>query len=76
MKGIIDMTFGDFIRTKRLDIGLSLREFCINAETDPSNWSKIERGFLPAPANRNFLESLVKILKLKNEKKIGMPSST
>ena len=59
------MTFGEFVRTKRLEVGISLREFCSKAETDPSNWSKIERGILPAPANREFLESLAKLLKLK-----------
>ena len=62
------MTFGEFVRIRRLDVGLSLREFCTKAETDPSNWSKIERGLLPAPANRSAkggLESLAKLLKLK-----------
>jgi transcriptional regulator with XRE-family HTH domain len=59
------MTFGEFVRIKRLDAELSLREFCSRAETDPSNWSKIERDVLPAPANREFLESIAKLLKLK-----------
>ena len=59
------MTFGEFVRMRRLDVALSLREFCIKAETDPSNWSKIERGILPAPANREFLESIARLLKLK-----------
>ncbi|MBM4161147.1 MAG: helix-turn-helix domain-containing protein [Ignavibacteria bacterium] len=59
------MTFGEFVRTKRLEVELSLREFCKQAETDPSNWSKVERGILPAPANREFLESVAKLLKLK-----------
>jgi len=59
------MTFGEFVRVRRLGIGLSLREFCTEAETDPSNWSKVERGILPAPANREFLESLARLLKLK-----------
>jgi ribosome-binding protein aMBF1 (putative translation factor) len=61
----IIMTFGEFVRTKRLEVGLSLREFCSKVETDPSNWSKIERGILPAPANREFLESVAGLLTLK-----------
>ncbi|MBI4547825.1 MAG: helix-turn-helix domain-containing protein [Ignavibacteriae bacterium] len=63
------MTFGEFVRIRRLDVELSLREFCTQAETDPSNWSKIERGILPAPANREFLESVAKLLKLKKGEK-------
>lgn len=63
------MTFGEFVRIKRLDAGLSLREFCVKAETDSSNWSKIERGLFPAPANRQFLESVAKLLNLKKSDK-------
>ncbi len=59
------MTFGEFVRKKRIEAELGLREFCIKAEVDSSNWSKIERGILPAPSNREFLESLAKLLKLK-----------
>jgi transcriptional regulator with XRE-family HTH domain len=63
--GDVIMTFGEFVRIRRLDTGISLREFCTKAEIDPSNWSKIERGILPSPANRELLESLAKLLKLK-----------
>ena len=59
------MTFGEFVRTKRLEVELGLREFCKLAETDPSNWSKVERGILPAPSDRDFLERIAKLLKLK-----------
>jgi transcriptional regulator with XRE-family HTH domain len=59
------MTFGEFVRTKRLEAELGLREFCKRAETDPSNWSKVERGILAAPDNRDFLENVAKLLKLK-----------
>ncbi|MFQ5799716.1 MAG: helix-turn-helix domain-containing protein [Bacteroidota bacterium] len=59
------MTFGEFVRAKRLQAEMGLREFCKQAETDPSNWSKVERGVLPAPSDRDFLERLAKLLKLK-----------
>ena len=59
------MTFGEFVRTKRIEVEWSLREFCKQAETDPSNWSKVERGILAVPDNRDFLESVAKLLKLK-----------
>ena len=59
------MTFGEFVKTKRLEAGLSLREFCKHAELDPSNWSKVERGLFPATASRDILETIAKIVKLK-----------
>ncbi len=59
------MNFGEFVRQKRIDTELSLREFCQKIGADPSNWSKIERDLLPAPASREFLESIAKNLNLK-----------
>jgi len=43
------MRFGEFIKARRLELGLSLRAFCLKHGEDPSNWSKLERGLLPAP---------------------------
>lgn len=59
------MTFGEFVRVRRIEAELSLREFCKRLETDPSNWSKIERGLLPPPDNRDFLEKIAKVLGLR-----------
>jgi transcriptional regulator with XRE-family HTH domain len=59
------MKFGEFVREKRLKAEMGLREFCKTLQTDPSNWSKVERGVLPAPNDREFLEKVAKILKLK-----------
>jgi hypothetical protein len=59
------MKFGEFVRERRLASDLGLREFCRLAETDASNWSKIERDAMPAPSNRDFLESVAELLKLK-----------
>lgn len=39
------MRFGERIKQLRLERNLGLREFCENVGVDPSNWSKIERGF-------------------------------
>lgn len=61
------MTFGEFIRNKRLEAGFSLRRFCEVAEVDPSNWSKIERGFLPATVDRRTLEKIAKLIRLPKE---------
>lgn len=59
------MTFGEFVRNKRIAAEYSLREFCKKVGTDPSNWSKIERGLMPVPDNRDFLESVARLLQLK-----------
>jgi transcriptional regulator with XRE-family HTH domain len=41
--------FGDFFKQKRLELGLTLREFCRKNEFDPGNISKIERGVFQPP---------------------------
>ena len=41
---------GEFLRKRRAELNLGLREFCEVARIDPSNYSKIERGtMLPVP---------------------------
>ena len=41
--------FGDFIKEKRINKEITLREFCRQLELDASNWSKIERGVMSPP---------------------------
>ncbi len=49
--------FGDFFKKKRIELGLTLREFCRVNGFDPGNISKIERGLLPPPqTNEKRLE--------------------
>lgn len=47
--------FGEFTKEQRSVKRLGLREFCLAAEYDPSNWSKIERGILPPPQDKDTL---------------------
>lgn len=47
------MKFGEFIKQKRLEMNISLRNFTELIGYDPSNWSKIERGILPPPPYNN-----------------------
>lgn len=51
------MRFGEFVRGLRISKRVKLREFCLNYGHDPSNWSKMERGELPPPKDRDQLES-------------------
>lgn len=57
-------TFAEFIRNKRIEAGYTLREFCKAIETDPSNWSKIERGIKKPPQSKSVLEEIAAKLKL------------
>ncbi|MBA7521223.1 hypothetical protein ES705_13327 [subsurface metagenome] len=58
-------TFGNYIKEKRIEKKITLRKFCKQAELDPSNWSKIERGLLQPPKSRFVLEIIANILKMK-----------
>ena len=51
-------SFGRFIKELRGKKGVSLREFCRLAGLDPSNWSKVERGFLPPPRSGKVLADI------------------
>lgn len=54
--------FGEFIKEKRINKSISLREFCKLIEVDASNWSKIERGLLVPPQDDGKLQKIAKLL--------------
>ena len=56
--------FGEFIKERRIQKALTLREFCRLIETDASNWSKTERGLLPPPQNEEKLRKIAEILEI------------
>jgi len=49
-------TFGELFRTLRKANGETLREFCRKHGFDAGNMSKLERGRLPPPQDRQKLE--------------------
>ena len=51
----IAKTFGDLFKLKRIEKGLTLREFCRINGFDPGNVSKIERGLFQPPQSREML---------------------
>jgi transcriptional regulator with XRE-family HTH domain len=61
----VKMTFGEFFKAKRIEKGLTLREFCKKFGLDPGNISKLERGLLSPPASRAKLEEYANFLGLK-----------
>lgn len=58
-------SFASFIREKRINAGLTLREFCRLSGFDASNWSKVERGLLTPPQSKKVLDEIAVILKIK-----------
>jgi transcriptional regulator with XRE-family HTH domain len=54
--------FGEFVKEKRIEKGVSLREFSKLIEVDPSNWSKVERGLNPPPQDDGTLRKIAEAL--------------
>lgn len=60
------LKFGDYAKDRRIAAGMTLRSFCREAEIDPSNWSKIERGVLAPPDDPDLLGRIAGLLGLKS----------
>jgi transcriptional regulator with XRE-family HTH domain len=58
-------TFGEFLKEKRLALGLSLRELARRVGMQPSNYCNVEADVLPPPP----VESLEKLCRALNIKK-------
>ena len=56
--------FGGYIKNKRLEKDLTLREFCRRLEEDASNWSKVERGVMGPPQDTGKLKKIAAILSI------------
>src|SRR4030042_1918469 len=56
--------FGEYFKTKRIEKGMTLRDFCKKFGLDPGNISKLERGLLPPPTSREKLEAYASFLGL------------
>ncbi len=54
--------FGDFFKTKRIEAGFTLREFCKVHKLDPGNLSRMERGLLKPPSSKEKLEEYASYL--------------
>ncbi|NQT06910.1 MAG: hypothetical protein HQ575_05150 [Candidatus Omnitrophica bacterium] len=58
-------SFGGFFKEKRIELSLTLRQFCENNDLDAGNISKMERGILPPPKAEELLKKYAKSLNLK-----------
>ena len=54
--------FGKYIKEKRIEADLTLREFCRQLGEDASNWSKVEREKLSPPRDEAKLKKISVIL--------------
>lgn len=54
--------FGPLLKNHRMNLGLTLREFCKKHGLDPGNHSKLERGVFPPPSDRDRLVEYAKFL--------------
>ena len=57
--------FCDFIRERRMQLGMTLRDFCLKNSFDPGNVSKLERGVMPAPHSAAKLAEYATALRIK-----------
>ncbi len=64
---VIAKTFGDLFKLKRVEKGVTLREFCRITGFDPGNVSKIERGLFPPPQSKEMLSKYAKALGIEEE---------
>lgn len=57
-------TFGEVFKEKRMNTGLTLRQFCEKYNLDAGNMSKMERGIAQPPKSEELLKKYAKLLKL------------
>jgi transcriptional regulator with XRE-family HTH domain len=62
---VMGALFGEYFKRRRLAIGKTLRQFCLENGLDAGNVSKIERGLLPPPQSREKLEKYALYLGIK-----------
>ena len=57
--------FGELFKKRRMELDMTLREFCRKHELDPGNMSRMERGLLPPPTSKEKLAEYAKMLRIK-----------
>lgn len=62
------MRFGDFLKQRRAQLRIPLREFCRQNGFDPAYISKLERGIVLPPKSTKALERLAVALNIGLEK--------
>ncbi len=66
---MIKMTFGTFIKAKRLEKKMGLRVFADTIGEDAGNWCRIENRRLSSPTDINILNKICEVLDIKESEK-------
>jgi len=61
--------FCEYFKSLRLENRITLRKFCEQAQADPGNISKMERGKIPPPEDEKILFRYAKAIKKKKDSK-------
>ena len=62
----MNQTFAQYLKDRRMSQRMTLRDFCIKAEADPANISRIERGHAPPPQGQAILARYAAALGIKD----------
>ncbi len=57
--------FGQLFKEKRIELGKTLREFCLEYGLDPGNISRLERGMMAPPQDPKKIEEYAGYLQIK-----------
>ena len=66
-----DKQFGEFIRTRREELKITLRKFAALVDMSPTYLSKVERGEFPPPAEKKIL-AIAKHLQVDSDVLLGL----
>ncbi|MFH0942939.1 MAG: hypothetical protein V1810_02070 [Candidatus Beckwithbacteria bacterium] len=64
---MITQNFGQFFRSKRICLNLTLRAFCLKYNLDAGNISKLERNILPPSLNDKKLAAYAMALQISRD---------
>jgi transcriptional regulator with XRE-family HTH domain len=71
VKGVGNLTLGEFVRSRRQSMNLSLADAADASDLDPSYWNKLENGHYQTPSPQN-LQSIAGVLKVPTEDLYGL----
>ena len=69
------MSFGPYIRHRRIELGYGLNEFSAKIGISPAYWSRVERGIEKAPRD-DLIEKTASLLGMSVDELFLHPSNT
>jgi transcriptional regulator with XRE-family HTH domain len=65
--GANSMKFGEYFKSRRIELGQTLRQFCVNNGQDAAYISRLENGLMAAPSAPEKLRALARALKIESD---------